>query len=722
MTTDSIREAMMKTTTLLTLLAAITLSQNVIANEALWQDVAPTTVNDNSLVAGISQNYSNKESHLKARKLTLNKASMGSALQHPQLLTLPLPNGEMIQVKIESDNILPAVLASKYPSIQSYRVLPSQQLISGRLDMTSKGFHGMLQLRNGETVFIDPVTKTGATANTYVAYNKHEQHQDKSYSCGVDHADATNPIMSGFDVQNTANDNSLACMKAKLNTTPSLINYRIAIAATGEYVEKSGGTVASALAAISTTLARINQVYERDLGIHLTLVENNDLIIYENAESDPYDAKDPIALINQNQVNTDQVIGSDNYDIGHLFTTNSGGGIAAIASLCKDSRKALGVSGITNPFNDSFNIDFVAHEIGHQLGATHTFNSTEGSCSGTRTNFSSFEPGSGSSVMAYAGSCGVDNLQSNSDAMFHIGSIEQIRSYTQQSLGTSCGVRSNASQNKAPIADAGTDYTIPSRTPFELTGDAQDSDSDNLVYGWQQMDAGSDSHEGEDKGDNALFRAYVLNDNATRTFPSLDSLLHRTDVKGESLPTQTRELNFKFVVQDGFNSARSDAMKINVKRTGSRFALEKPRAYYALGKSHTIKWNVANTNKAPINCDSVNISLSIDGGYSFPYSMIKNAPNTGSASVLLETTLPEVYQARFKVKCSNNIFFAISNKNIRLTLKSISDAPEEGPEDHLSDITANKKSPEKKLAGSTDTILFTLLLAVFFARKRLKQG
>jgi hypothetical protein len=709
----------MKTIKLLTLVAALSLNLSVTADESLWQDVAPADKKSKEIVTGISQISSTDsgtiEAHHNARTLKLDEASMGNALKQPQLISLPLPSGGMIKVTIETDNILPAELASKYPSIQSYRVLPNQQLISGRLDMTSKGFHGMLQLRNGETVFIDP----SVMSDTYVAYNKHEQHQDKSYSCGVDHAGATNPVMSGFDVQNNLSDNSLAGIKEKLNTTTSIINYRIAIAATGEYVEKSGGTVASALAAISTTLARVNQVYERDLGIHLTLVENNDLIIYTNAESDPYDAKDPVALINQNQVNTDQVIGSDNYDIGHLFTTNSGGGVAAIASLCNDSRKALGVSGITNPFNDSFNIDFVAHEIGHQLGATHTFNSTEGSCSGTRTKFSSFEPGSGSSVMAYAGSCGVDNLQSNSDAMFHIGSIEQIRSNTQQGLGRSCGVRSRK-DNQAPIADAGTDYTIPARTPFELIGNAQDSDNDNLVYGWQQMDAGSDSRDGEDKGDNALFRAYVLNDNATRTFPNLDSLLPHVEIKGETLPTQTRELNFKFVVQDGFNSARSDAMKINVKRTGSRFAIEKPRAYYALGKTHTIKWNVANTDKAPINCANVDVLLSVDGGYSFPHRLADNVPNTGNTSVLLETTLPEVYQARFKVKCSNNIFFAISNKNIKLTLDNVSDAPEAGPEDNLLDTSVNQKSQKKKSAGSTDFLLFALMLVGLLVRKQAK--
>jgi len=255
-----------------------------------------------------------------------------------------------------------------------------------------------------------------------------------------------------------------------------------------------------------------------------------------------------------------------------------------------------------------------------------------------------------------------------------------------------------------------------------LTGNAQDKDHDSLVYGWQQNDAGTSvfiGKGGKDKGDNALFRVYTLNENASRIFPSLDSLLSGKEIKGETLPTQTRELNFKFVVQDGFNSARSDAMKIKVRRTGSRFAIEKPRAYYALGKSHTVKWNVANTNKAPINCDSVDISFSTDGGHSFPYNLVKHVPNTGNASVFLETSLPETDQARFKIKCSDNIFFSISNKNTRLTLDNVQDAPEEGFEDDLPDTSASQKTPKKKSAGSTDFLFFTLMLIGLLARKRI---
>ena len=259
------------------------------------------------------------------------------------------------------------------------------------------------------------------------------------------------------------------------------MNYRIAVAATGEYTAKHGGTVEGAIAAITTTLNRVNMVMERDLGIHLKLVENNHLLINTDAQSDPFTKTDLVELVAENQAFIDSVIGSENYDLGHLFTTK-GGGIAAIASACNSYRKAQGVSGISNPVSDSFDLDFVAHEIGHQLGATHTFNSSQGLCSGnTRTAETAFEPGSGSSIMSYAGYCGLDNLQSNTDAMFHIGSIQQINGYTSSGQGNICGVRHTV-ENQAPLPDAGKNAIIPSRTPFELMGNALDADGDALIY------------------------------------------------------------------------------------------------------------------------------------------------------------------------------------------------------------------------------------------------
>ncbi len=519
-------------------------------------------------------------------------------------ISIPLPNGAITVLELVPDPVLSGTLADKYPDIQTYKVIANDTVFSGKVDITSSGFHAMLQMFDGEIIFIDPVD---VLKDRYVSYKKSAQKQsnDRTFSCGVtQHQSHLTEEFAGWQ--------SLARVVAE-RTTESLLHYRIAVATSGEYAAKHGGTVAGVMSAITTTLSRVNQILERDLGIHLDIVENNDLIINTDANSDPFTKTDMIELLGQNQEYIDSVIGSGNYDIGHLFS-GSGGGIAAIASVCNQYRKAQGISGTSNPVNDSFDLDFVAHEIGHQLGATHTFNSSQGLCSGsTRSEKTAFEPGSGSSIMSYAGYCGLDNLQSHADAMYHIGSIEQISDFTSNGRGNLCGTQ-KAFNNKPPVTDAGDDFTIPSRTPFELKGSAQDADGDSLIYAWEQIDAGESSLEFDDKGDNALFRVHIPQNKTVRIFPPLQDILSNSSSRGEKLPEHQRILNFSFVAQDGVNVAQSDEMKINVARTGSRFALNLPKSQYTIGESYQVLWNVADTNKPPVNCQNVDLFLSSDGG------------------------------------------------------------------------------------------------------------
>ena len=623
-----------------------------------------------------------------------------------KILSLPLPDGRTIQVKAEVSNVLPKALADKFPQIKTYKLLPDEQIISGRVDMTPQGFHGMLQLQDGETIFIDPVSAQGNawdTATKYAVYRKNDQpmaHNGKHQCLLSDHeSDHDSGHKQQGLLHSSTVSSSTLLQRSGERSTQQLLNYRIAIAATGEYTSLKGGKSA-ALAAIVTTLNRVNQVYEQDLGIHLTLVDNNDQIIFTDPESDPYQG-DSATMIRQNQQTIDQIIGSANYDIGHLFASK-GGGLATIGSVCNNNSKAKGISGSSGSGTDVFSLDFVAHEIGHQLGATHTFNSSQGLCSGrTRTGSTAYEPGSGSTIMSYAGICGSDNLQSHADGMFHIGSIEQIRQYTQQGGGSTCGTRSRIG-NGLPSPHAGKDYVIPANTPFELSGSANDPDGDNLVYAWEQVDAGSPSSAYEDKGNNALFRAHLPNQSKTRTFPPLENILYHQVEKGENLPVKERLLRFKFVAQDGYNAAQSDQMQIQVKRTGSRFALDIPKAYYTLGDDHRISWNVANTDKAPINCDNVDVSISTDGGYHFEM-LEEGVANTGETWVYLPTSLGETGSARFKLSCSNNIFFAISYRDFSLSMDNLPEAPEQGPEPGLKDRSTSSVPAGTSTGSSTET-------------------
>ena len=654
-------------------------------------------------------------------------------------IPIPLANGETHNIKLLPDQVLPTKIARKYPDIKTFRAIPDDYFSNGRVDMGTNGFHALLQARSGETFLIDPQKtegkqkgqQTNGEQRPYTSYKKQNQHESsqQAFSCAAK--------SNKDEANNEANFSrrSSSSVFAKSTDVKSLLNYRIAISATGEYVAAQGGTKAGALSAIVTTINRVNQVYEQDLGIHLTLVDNNDLLIYIDATTDPFDANTPDELIQQNQQNTDRVIGTENYDIGHLFHTK-GGGLAAIASACNPYRKAQGVSGISNPNHDGFNLDFVAHEIGHQLGATHTFNGVEGLCSGaTRESKTAFEPGSGSTIMSYAGYCGVDNLQSSADAMLHIGSINQIRDYTTNGIGNRCGTR-KLTRNSPPSVNAGKDYAIPANTPFELSGNATDSDNDELVFSWQQVDTGERSPSDVDTGNNALFRTHMPAYSKTRSFPPLQNIAHHATSKGEVLPIRQRNLHFRFVAQDSYNAAQSDQMTIRVIRTGSRFALNLPRSYYIRGESYPVRWNTANTSQAPINCSSVNIFISTDSAYHFNKVLAKNLPNTGEAWITIPSSLNLSSEARFKLACSDNIFFVISYRDF-----AIIDAEDYKPtpfndegqaEKNLKDTDISESSPspannqtdttsghDGTTAGGANGIysLFILWLLFFYSTK-----
>jgi hypothetical protein len=319
----------------------------------------------------------------------------------------------------------------------------------------------------------------------------------------------------------------------------TLKTFRLAMAASGEYTQFHGGTVALGLAAIVTVVNRVNQVYEVDLSVSLQLVGNNDEIVYTDITTDPYDNSGND--IDTNQSVLDNIIGSQNYDVGHVVNTGAGG-LAALGSVCT-SFKAQGITGTNQPTGDPFMIDYVAHELGHQFAGQHSFNGSVASCANRSSN-DAYEPGSGATIMAYAGICGEQNLQNNSDAMFHAHSVAQMRSFI---ANTSCGTSSDLN-NSAPVVQAGNDVTIPISTAFKLTGSATDSDNDNLLYAWEQLDLGAPSTSAQtmvDDGSRPLFRSWLPVSEPTRYFPRLSNVLSQTTVIGETYPTTTRVLNFR---------------------------------------------------------------------------------------------------------------------------------------------------------------------------------
>jgi hypothetical protein len=586
----------------------------------------------------------------------MSSQSISGAVSHE--ISLPLPSGELVLFLLKPTVVMEPALVEKYPSITVYEGhevgVPSNQ---GRFDITPHGFHGMFNY-NGQRIFIDPISLGNRT-----------QYRVYDASKATDSAPGFSENLSAYQALQSriAQD-----VSAKATFGADLRTYRIAVSAAGEYTAFHGGTKALALAAIVSTINRVNLVFNRDVAINLVLVGNNDDIIYTNSGTDPFD-NDSSNDIDTNQTVIDTNIGSANYDIGHIFNTG-GGGLAGLGVVCS-SQKAEGVTGSPSPTGDSFDIDYVAHEIGHQFGGEHTFNGALSSCYGNGGSTSSFEPGSGSTIMAYAGICGAQNVQNNSDDYFHGYSIEQFRAFITTGGGASCGTNTTLG-NQLPVANANNDFVIPAETPFSLTGSATDLDTDdieNLTFSWEQRDLGpstSSAADMVDDGQRPLFRSFEPTTNPTRIFPKLDSIVANTESDFEILPTTNREMNFQLTVRDGNGGVDQDSTVVTVDNTTGPFVVTEPSINIsAIGVlTSSVSWDVAGTDAGLVNCPNVDVSVSVDGGVSFEKKLL-NSTNDGEADVRMPNV--NTSQARVKVECSDGRFFNLSPVNFSITQSGI---------------------------------------------------
>lgn len=603
---------------------------------------------------------------VKFRTLNLNIPDLKSLLQSSPLeknvlpknsnsvISLPMPDGTFLRFKFVDSPIMEDGLAVQFPEIKTYMGQGIDDPYSSvRFDITPLGFHAMIFSERG-TVFIDPYAK-GDNFN-YISYFKTDFRTDKQMTCEV--------IDDGHMEKNHAPYSPDMLAEGQLRT------YRTVIACTGEYAAYFGGTQAAALAAIVVSLNRVNGVYEKEASVRMVLVANNNLVVYTNSSTDPYTNGNGNTMLGQNQTTCDQQIGTANYDIGHVFSTG-GGGVAFLGCVCVAGNKARGVTGSGAPVGDPYDIDYVAHEMGHQFGGNHTFNSTTSSCGGgNRNNNTAYEPGSGSTIMAYAGICGSTDLQPNSDPYFHTKSLDEIINYTSLAGGNSCPVTTNTGNHNPVVTMPPDGFAIPRSTPFELTGTATDQDLDVLSYCWEQYDLGPGGAPGSPVNNAPIFRSFNPVATGYRVFPKLSNLLNNTTTIGELLPTYDRSLTFRLTARDnrvGGGGRGTGTIAFGVDATAGPFLVTSPNTNVTWNTPYpqTVTWNVANTNAATVNCATVDILLSTDGGNTFPTVLVSGTANDGSQQV----TLPNVNSttARIKVKAVGNIFFDISNTNFTMS-------------------------------------------------------
>lgn len=584
----------------------------------------------------------------------------------PLVMSLPTPDGTLARFRVTESPILSPEDSARFPGIKTYIAQgiddPAAQ---ARLDFTDQGFHAQVISANG-TFYIDPYYHLDQ--GTYVSYYKRDAISTGTFTEIV--GDQEEGLHAG-----SAPDGELDTVVGT-----ELRTYRAAISATGEYTAYHGGTQALGLSAVTTAMNRISGVYETDFAVRMVLIANESNLIFTNAATDPFTSpSSPSTSNSQNQTYIDTNIGNANYDIGHVFHRGSDNGLAgAIGNVGVTGQKAKGYSSHSNPINDPFTIDYVAHEMGHQFGGRHNFNN----CNGSQGDSSSLanEPGSGSAIMSYAGICGSTNLQAHSDAMFNSINFDQIVAYTTSGVGYTAAQKT-ATGNTIPTVEAGPNYNIPANTPFALTAIASDANGDTLTYSWEQRDGGGVVTVGTDPGFGPIIRPWVPDLSPTRTIPRLSNLVNNTSAFGERTPGSSRSLSFTVQVRDnraGGGASATDNMSITVTNTGAAFAISSPNTSglsFNGGSTLPVAWNVANTTAAPISTANVSIKLSLDGGFTYPITLASGTANDGAENVQLPFSTGST-QARIRVEAVGNIFFDINNFNF--TLVNIPDVPAPG--------------------------------------------
>ncbi|MCB0555005.1 MAG: hypothetical protein KDD02_15755, partial [Phaeodactylibacter sp.] len=632
------------------------------AQQNFWTDASESALPETSLRqrSFVVTHYRPLALELEGLKTALQAAPMEFTPEAtaPIVLSMPMPDGATKTFEVVESPVMAPGLAARYPSIKTYKGWnPDNPSESIRFGYGPKGFYGTMLTAQG-AVYID--TRTEGARPIYMSYFVKDNPNPELWSgfkCETESDEEVHtPIYEGDVIENR---NPMGQI--------TLRTFKLAMSCTGEYAQYHGGTTELALAAIVAVVNRLAQVFERDLAIRPELIENNDQIIFLDPATDGLSNGESDVLLLQNPTVINPIVGINSYDFGHVLNVHGdspGNGVAWRQGACIPDLKAGGVSGIPIPVGDPFVIDIIAHEMGHQFGASHTMSTCHNLMS------TAYEPGSGSTIMSYSGICGGDNnVQSFSDDYYHVASLEEIFTYTRTGLGNACPEKM-LTDNTEPVVEIplSNGFYIPLSTPFELTAIASDAEGDALTYCWEQFDLGPlNTGLGTPQGDAPSFRSFQPTESPTRVFPKLEKILFNNYDVTEVLPTYGRNLTFRCTVRD--NNPEGGAavwaqVGFKVDGTAGPFRVLAPNTSadrWTVGAYTEVAWDVANTDNDIVRCQKVNIKLSLDGGFTYPITLLENTDNDGSAFI----TVPDqvTTQARVRIEATNSIFFDISNQN-----------------------------------------------------------
>lgn len=656
------------------ILCLMVFSANAVQDsEGLWNKISYPDLNEERWDRGYQPNQAEYYSLdiFRAEQLLEATTSRYDTSRKGIVISIPNNEGGFSRFEIYEASVLHKDLQLKYPQIGSYSGFnvdrPYEKI---RISRSFKGLNMIVLNGKSGTLFIESVSKT---RDQYAVYNSDdlpEEVQDWICKSDVEADDKVSEDATSVALRN-ADDSQLRIYKIAIACTEEYAGFHVNQAGLNNATDEE--KKAAVLAVMSDKMTRVNAVYENSLSIVFEIIPNNEDIIFL---SSPFLTNEDYGiLLGESQTTIDSYIGSENYDVGHMFAIGNGGVVSGRS--CNNATKARGITGTGSPVGNQFE-GILMHELGHQFSASHTWNGNTGGCSpGQLSTTSSYEPGSGSTIMGYAGLCGSQNVQTQRDLYFHQRSLEQMWNHVSVGIASSCP-QFVSIPNAAPTADAGPNYTIPRRTPYKLVGFADDADGkETLTYCWEQYDLGDPGIPSSSNTTGPLVRSFPPQGSNIRYIPRLEDF---KDAFGEStewevLSSVDRQMTFKLTVRDNDidgGQVAVDDMTITVSTEPGQFRVfsqNQLNLTYEGGSTQQVRWFVSGSDEAPINVSQVNILLSTDGGITFDQVLATNLPNNGEAMV----TLPDVdaEKCRFMVEAVGNIFFNINFRDFAIE-KSLS--------------------------------------------------
>lgn len=584
-------------------------------------------------------------------------------------ISIPDADGKIQRFSIAKTVLMESALAARYTGIKTYigKGIDDASAVI-RFSVTTSGFHAVITAAGKETFYINVVDKKN---NLYAVNARNDNDPAKAFKCNVDeyilkHDPSTS---KSTKIIGNADDGTLR-------------EYRLALCVNGEFSQffldgsepDTAAMKAKVMNAMIVCLEKANAIYERDFGVRMIFVNKEDTLIYLDPATDPWKPKSSNAWNTETQKTIDARIGVANYDIGHLlgkvpnFNDNNGNA-GCIGCVCDNTQKGSGFTAYNDPsLTDYMVVDYWTHEMGHQFGANHTFTYVN------EETGANIEPGSGSTIMGYAGITGAFDVQAHSDDLFSTVSIAQTTNYIKSAAG-SCAV-ATLTGNEAPFIYAGPDRTIPKGTPFMLTGIATDANPEDIMsYIWEQIDVYQKTSYPVPRATSLsgpIFRTYNYVNEPVRYFPDLAYILDGSmGHQWELLPSVGRQLNFRFTARDnhiGAGNNKSGKLRMLVDSSSGPFQITVQNApaieTWNIGQTQTITWDVNNTNAPPVNCSTVNILLSTDGGLNFNTVLASGTANDGTEDIVVPNKTTT--KARIKIEAADNVFFTISNKDFAI--------------------------------------------------------